>query len=331
MSKHIDLIAADLLRETASWDSIDVGVTVTQTVFLQIGKNPPQTSVSKERFIETFAGQRYYKRIVPRSHGEEVAWLGYRDGTRCAYVEFKKWPHQGEQHSITITKTFMDEQVTGYVMRPEPLRFNYVGLVPLHEAILKAPRSGSDRVAGRECDVFLLSGVPGRSGHQELVYHLDAATSIPLKVEAFANQDRFKSATPSWVWEATTVDDVQGFHIALNSRYTGFVASEEASSVKSLSEEYKIDEATFNSKHEASSFWPAYDKGTRINDLIAHKNYFNTLDKKAPPAEAGQLSRTEHPIVADEPGDLTPWISGAGFSLGATLLVAGTILWMRRR
>src|SRR5579875_3836707 len=246
MSKSIDEIVADLLRETSSWESIRVRLTVTQTLHLQIGKTPPGSSERSEYFIETAKGQKVYRASMDKAAGETVLWLGYCDGARCASVEYEQAPRQDRQHAITITKTFMDEQMTGYTMRPEPLRFHYVGLVPLHEAVQKAARIGSGTIIGRQCTVMLFAGVPGSSGTQDLVYHLDASTSIPLKVEAFANQDRLKASRPSWVWEATSFDEVQGFHVALNSRYTGFIVDGQGNSVKQLTNEYKITSLEFN-------------------------------------------------------------------------------------
>ena len=258
-------------------------------------------------------------------------WLGYSDGTRCAYVEFKRAPLRDKQQSITITKTFMDEQISGYVMRPEPIRFHYVGLIPLHEAITKAKNIGSDRVAGRECDIFLFSDVPGNPSRQDLVYHLDASTSLPLKVEAFANRERRESANPSWVWEAGTLDLVQGFHVSLNSRYTSYFVKDGAASTKQLVNEYKIDSLTFNKAHAASTFWPSYDKGVSINDLIARTSYYNTPNKKAPVELASSVSATAQPIVADQPRDVTGWIAGGGVTIGGMLLIVGAFLWMRNR
>jgi len=332
MSKPIELVIADLLRETGSWDSIDAHINITQTLFIAIGDNPPKTSVGEEHYIETFRGQKFYRTTENQSGTEVVGLLGYSDGVRCASVEFKRPPEQDQQHSITVTKTFMNEQLTGYVMRPDPLRWHFVGLIPLHEAIVKASQIGTDRVAGRGCDVFLFSAVPGQRGTQDLVYHLDRATSLPLKVEAFANQDRLKSAEPSWIWEAASLDEVQGFHVALSSRYTSFVLTEAASPTKQLTNEYKIDALKFNKSYDASTFWPLYDKGVSINDLIARKHYYNTPDKKAPPdVTAKTATAAGVPIVATEPPDYTPWIAGGGLMVGAILLLLGAGLWMRNR
>ena len=272
MSKPIESIIADLVRETASWDSIDAHFKITQTLFIQIGSTPPKTSVSEEHFIETFRGQKFYKQSEKRSGKEVVGWLGYSDGVRCANVELRRPPQQDKQLSVVITKTFMNEQLTGYVMRPNPLRWHYVGLIPLHDAIAKAAPIGTDRVAGRVCNVFLFSAVPGRQRTQCLVYHLDDATSVPLKVEAFADRDRLKEGVPSWVWEASSFDEVQGFHVALNSHYTGFVIKDKTSPIKQLTDDYKIDVLNYNQSYDAAVFWPAYDEGVSIVDLIERKH-----------------------------------------------------------
>jgi hypothetical protein len=331
MAKSIEAVAADLVRETASWDSIDIRVTTEQHLLIPIGKNEPKTSHADEQFIETFVGQKYYKKTDGEPGHQHIVFLGYSESKQSASVIFKGSSHDGLQNSITLTKTFMDEQLTGHVMRPEPLRFLYVGLIPLREAVLKAERIGSDRVADRACELFLFKAVPGGSVTQDLLYHLDGATSMPLKVEAFANQSRFQAAKPSWIWEAMTLDNVQGYHISVKSRYTGFIVSEDAASTAQLVNDYSVESIRFNDKYPASTFWPKMDKGVFINDLIVGKSYYNTPDKKAP-HEVGidAVSASADPIVAGEPSDATPWASAAGVALGASLLLLGAYLWLKR-
>jgi hypothetical protein len=330
VGKSIDAVTLDLARETASWDSIDVIVATDQRLLVAIGKNPPRVSHGSEHFIETADGQKYYIKSDGEPEHPRSVLLGYSDGKRCASVVFKDPPHQDEHRSITLTSTFMDEQLTGYVMRPEPLRFWYVGVIPLREAVLKAERIGSSRVAGRSCDGFLFSAVPGGNTSQDLVYQLDDATSMPLKVEAFSNQSRYKAGKPSWSWEAITLDVVQGYHVSLNSRYTGFIVKDDVASTTQLTEDYKVESITFNEKHPASAFWPTLQNGVFVNDLIAKKYYYNTPDKKAPvDTVAKTASPVVDPIGAAQPSDSTPWISG-GVMLGVLLLVSAACMWIRR-
>jgi hypothetical protein len=331
MAKPIDQIVMELTRES-SWDSIAVQVRAEQTRFVAIGKNAPGAGfVSSERFMETADGERFYEK-TDSGRDARVIVLSYSDGKRCAAVERKRAPYQEEQNSITLTKTFANEQVTGYVMRPEPLRFAFVGLIPIREAVREAERIGDGIVAGRDTAIFLFSGVPSPNVTQDLVYHLDAATSVPLKVEAYANRLRFEAGKPSWVWEAIALDDVQGYHLCLKSRYTYFVVKDDSASIRQLSEDYTIESCKFNDTYPASTFWPAYDKGVFINDLIAQKSYYNTPDKKAPvDATVKTPSVVADRIVVTDSTDLTPWVSGAGLALGSSFLVVGAYLWLKRR
>ena len=332
MGKSIEAVVLDLVRETASWESIDAHIVVDQHLLVPVGKSQPGRSHGSEHFVETMDGQKYYIKSNEVPGHEHVVLLGYSDGKRCASVTTRNASGQRGQKSITLTKTFMDEQLTGYVMRPEPLRFWYVGLIPLREAVLKAERIGVGHVAGRACDIFLFSAVPGQNGSQDLVYHLDEATSMPLKAEAFANQARLKAGKPSWVWEAITLDEVQGYHVPLNSRYTGFVIREDAGSTAQLTERYTIEAIMFNEPHQASAFWPEFEKGVFVNDLIAKKYYYNTPDKKVPRDEGTRaVSAAVDPIAAAEPTDLTPWIAGAGVVLGASFLLTGIYMWIKGR
>src|SRR5690606_33001217 len=92
-------------------------------------------------------------------------------------------------HTVFVSKTFMNEHATGYAESPQPLQLFHVGLTPLYEAIEHAEHVGEESVVGRACHVFRFPAVPGRNSAQDLVYYLDQATAIPLKVEAFPIDD----------------------------------------------------------------------------------------------------------------------------------------------
>jgi hypothetical protein len=328
MEKTIDTIAVQIARETHAADSIEISITLRQELLVVIGSKPPRTKVIRENFIATARGQKFYRRSIESGGSEQTIWAGYSDGNRCASVEYSRPPHEKEQKTITITKTFMDEQLTGYTTRPEPIRFHYVGLIPLYEAITTAERAGRSLTAGRASNVFIFRAVPGTKSTQDLVYHLDDQTSVPIKVEAFANESRRVADKPSWVWEALTLDEVQGFHVPLRSRYKSFIVRDTSASQEKMIEDYTINTVQFNENHPASKFWPVQDNGVFINDLIAKKFYYNTPDKKAPPSEpiatVGQL------LVAEQPTDMTPYFSGAGVAL-ATVALAAAVYWKVRR
>jgi hypothetical protein len=217
-------------------------------------------------------------------------------------------------------------------MSPEPIRFHYVGLIPLYEAIPGAERTGRSRVADRDCNVFLFRAVPGARSSQDLVYHLDDQTSVPLKVAAFANEARRRADKPSWTWEALTLDEVQGFHVPLKSKYRSFIVSDESPSREKRITDYTIDSVRFNQSFPASTFWPTPEEGVFINDLIEKTSYYNTPDKEAPKSEAAKAKATafvERPAASPVPASGASYV-GAGVVL-ATALLAAAIVWKVRR
>ncbi len=336
MDKPIDRIVSDLVRETASWDSIEIRMTVKQVHQAYGPKISAGSGTTTEHYIETSSLRRFYKAVQIEPPPDLVVWLGYSDGKRCASVAFHRPPRQAEQQQITITKTFLHEQVFGFVDRPKPIQYQHVGLIPLREAILKAVPSGTSKVANRDCQIFIFKNVPGQRSSQDLVYHLDSATSLPLKIEGFADEAHYRSAQPSSVWQAESLDEVQGFHVPLHSRYATY-RYDGGAAIESLTNRYTIDEVKFNQDTSTMAFWPTYDKGVFINDLIEKKSYYNTPDKKAPQELVAAQTKVPQrapglpPIVASELGGGFPWLPTAGLVLGLLLLAAGVGLWIKRR
>ena len=338
MPKTLDAIIQDLTRESMSWDSIQCEISIRQDLLITIGSTSPRSGTKREEFMALATGPKKYGLYHTSETPPKCVLLGYSDGTRCVSVEYRRPPDEARQRSITITKTFLHEQASGYVNYPEPLRFQFVGLVPLREAIQRAEQAGPSRVAGRDCSRFYFSGVPGGSGTQDLLYHLDDLTSVPLKVEAYANRDRWAAAKPSTVWEAKRLDEVQTFHVATDSHYAAYINKPDVQPVLQLTEDYHIDSIRYNEPIPASAFWPVYDPGVYINDLIAGKEYYNTPDKKAPKQAVAKEETTSTstpapapPIVAEKSTDWTAFLSGAGVALGVAVLVAGLVLKLRGR
>jgi hypothetical protein len=326
MNDTLDAMIANLLRETSGWESIEVQVEISQTLHVAIGRNLPVTGTKIEHLIETAAGQRFFK-MKGCAPEEACAFMaGYRDGKRCAYVESKRPPHESEQKSITITKSFMNEQLTGFRHGPSAVALrNFVGLIPIHQALPKAIRMGQSRVMERPCEIFRFPRVPTSQGTCELVYHLDSVTSIPLKVEIFADDSMITAQTPSSIWEATSFDTIQGFHVALNSKYDSFIQRDDRHTHQ-LTEVQKVKTIAFNQKYDSSTFWPTYQPSVYINDLIQRNHYFNTPNKKAP--ESITTTPDAQAIIGG-PQDTIFSATYLGLGVGITCLCIGMILWIQ--
>lgn len=309
--KPLDAVVAELTHETASWGSISVIVALEQT-------SGGTVTRAREGYMATRHGDRRYARYARSGDHETCVLQGYDETTRCALVRYRKPPQENRQRSITISTSFVDEATTGFAAIPAPLPF-FVGLVPIRAAIRAAAVLGPSRVAGRDCTRYLCRAVPGNGGTQDLVYHLDAATSYPLKVESFAAGAQVEAGTPFSVWEAERLDETQGFHVATDSHYATFAPGEPA---PQLLNKYHVDLIRFNGAIPSSAFWPVADPGVYINNTITGKAAYNTATGKAPDA-AGAAPTGGLPWGA--------WAATGGITLGVALLFVGLTRQFRRR
>jgi len=311
MDKPIDAVVADLTRETASWTTIGVKVSLKQVRHVAVGAAKPGTTTgNREEYSATSRGLRKYAQFSPIEGREMCVLLGYADGDRCASVRFQPPPNETRQRSITIAKSFLREASTGTAELPASLPF-YVGLAPIRTAITRAEPIGPSRVLDRDCVRYSFANVPGDGATQDLVYHLDAATSYPLKVEAFANRDRFRADQPTTVWEVLKLDEVQGRHVATDSKFTTWIETEGGRRVPILTNFDHVDSIRFDDPTPADHFWPRYDPGVLIHDRIAGKSSKVGADGKT---TALIPSTTATPTTA---------LFAAGLIIGLVLLVVG--------
>ena len=315
MEKPIDAVVADLARETASWTSIAARVSVKQVRHLAVGEAGPGTTTgNREEYLATNHGQKKYAQFARVDDREVCVRLGYTDGARSASVRFQSPPNETRQRAITIAPGFLDEPKTGTAEIPAALPF-YVGLVPIREAIPRARPVGPSRVLDHACTRYLIEGVAEGGTTQDLVYHLDAATSYPLKVESFANHDRFVADQPTTVWEAVRFDEVGERHVATDSKFTTFIEGQGGRRAPLLTDWHHVDGLRFDEAIPAATFWPEYEPGVLINDRIALKSY--------KVGAAGQATtQAAAPAVPPRPSAAT-WAFGVALALGLALLVGG--------
>lgn len=331
MEKPLDSIVLELARIAGGWTTIDCRVQTNQTLYIAVGSTRPGRSTSVEEYRARSTGQRMYQLYYIDGAAKRRVLSGYNDGKRCADVRHLKAPDGEHQQSITIEKTFLSETKEGYLKQSEILRFYHVGLMPIAEAIAKAERHGLSRVSGRECVRFYFAGVPGPRDSQDLVYDLEATNSAIMRVAAYADRDRFIADDPDWAWEVKRLDEIQGYPVATESSYTSFRHAD-GNSDRRLTNDYQVESIRFDEPILDSAFWPKYEPGVFINDLIAGKSYYNTPDGKAPAnkAVAEVKAPVGPPLVARPAADWSGWASGGGIVLGVALLAAGIALKLRR-
>ena len=227
-------------------------------------------------YFETERGERYFDDRTIEAGNHVTHHTSYCDGAKCANVRYM--PDDPErQQMVSISHDFMIESKTGYRDAPEPFRYDHVALMPLHEALPAAEPMGQDRVIDRTCNVFHFkdAGLPGHK--QSLVYSLDEATSVPLKVAAYRNPEQIREHVPNWVWEATTLDTISGRHYPRKSKYTSFrVTQDDAGhwvSKPHLSNTIETSEIAFDAAIPKTAFWPTIQPGVNVFDGITRKHH----------------------------------------------------------
>jgi hypothetical protein len=279
---------------------------------------------TKFKYAATGRGQRYFdERVTFEGGGNHRA--AYSDGKKNANVTFLQ-DNSEKQEYIQIGLDFMGETEIGFVQAPEPLRFYHVGLVPLPKALPKAQTMGNERVIGRDCGVFHFKSVGPARGKQSLVYHLDSATGIPLRVSAFDNPDAMQAKTPNWVWEAQELSDADGHLFPIKSSRTSYLKLP----TKSGGIEFEldrtcaivVDKIEFEPKLSSTSFWPTLQPGVEVSDLIQNRRY--TVPDKAEtqalqPQQTNQSIQTQ-PIRVGAP-------SGEGISSYTVGLVLSLVIF----
>lgn len=325
MDSSIEIAVKQLAREMDSWRSIELGFRVK---FMNHGGDAdPRLFAAADfegHYIETSVGKRVYEQRVVPADGEPSLVVYYTDGRRGADL-LRRATSGREGTQVTIKPSFANEANSGWTYRPEPLKYFFVGKVPLPRALREAVPLGESRRLGRACDVYLVSSVKG-SPTPVVVYHLDRVTSIPLEVLAFADERGRSEDRPLFVWSAESLDDVEGHHLSLNSVLTRSTAT----TPPKVLYQWKIvvDSVRFDRDYQESLFWPKIGPETKVIDTISKKVVF-TPTKEATRHSEDQSSSVA-PIQAISPGDWTGALSWVSLGLGISVLFTGFLLWLRR-
>jgi len=335
MDVSLDQMKQRVATEMFSWKSIELRVRTDQ-VDLKGGDSAlkilDSSAVLTSHYIETARRQRFLEEgSVFSKSGDRGRMTAYSDGTKTANVRSAAGDLDRQQLVIIEKDAFHQERVFGESSRPRPLTLFYVGKVPLHEALASAQRLPPVERLGRPCETFLFEKVPWGSASRPTVYRLDRETGVPLEV---ANFDDVDAATrddkPGWIWQARSLDTIQGHHLPLESDERSFTRAADGSQYQpSFESKIHVVEARYDADYPASTFWPTIGPGVQVMDSIAKKSY--TTPKPEPDGPKAAETKVVQPIRADEPVDSTPWVAGGGMVVGAVLIVVGLLAWWRRR
>jgi hypothetical protein len=322
MPNSLDQIVNNLRKEMATWTSVEIRVHGDQHFEVPPpGLDDPYVSLD-DHYIETALGQRLLESVYTTKSGHKKKVANYTDGERCARVFYDDSTEH--QTRIGISKDFASEAHFSGPVCPSPLAMYYVGKAPLYKALPDGKNLGAERVLDRDCDVFLFSNVNIHLP-EDAVYYLDSATSVPLRVDYFKAGSREDKDLHS-SWQARSLDEVDGHHVPLVSEIQYYVRGEGLGHLsKSVTD--TATEVHFDRAYPASTFWPKYEPGVKVNDTLKHK----VIQVPGPKHEINTMTLDADKIVVSpspvgQPGGWTPWLSGAGLLVGIALIASALVL-----
>ncbi len=314
-----------LADEMGSWKSIEFRLSEAFE-----NKDPdrkpsePRTFRASYHYVESAVGQRLYEnRLISDLNPETLVSIDYTDGSKCAFLYRRDKGDQLGQDQVTIKRWFGQEK-DGVTHRPEPLRYLYVGLKPLYEVLSKGTPDGEGRRLDRNCDRFLFRQVSAEKDPSVHLYWLDRDTGITLRYEYFENQEKMSQGHPYYLWNAESIDTVDGHHLVRKSELLMFKPNGPSPSQPVMHYQVSADEVFFDRDYSATTFWPTISKQTKVIDMVANKIVI-------PRAEVSKTSSTADPIRAVDPVGWNSSYSLMGLLLAATVVGVGLSLYRNKR
>ncbi|MDX2035077.1 MAG: hypothetical protein SFX72_00400 [Isosphaeraceae bacterium] len=312
-SRQAELVPK-LLKNAKSWSSIELTVENTTHQYGTLAKGGVPRFEMRLEYIETDRGQRKLRETQTLGETEGPVTEVFSDGERSALVRYHPVDGKLVQESINVTRSFYSEVLTGYTDRPVPLRYDYVGLVPLHEAIVGARFLGDSEVIGRTCGVFLF---PKNRPNDtlDLVYHIDWDHGLPLRVE-YHRTGRAEEGRPNAAWEAKAIEKYDGRPLVSSSKYAAFDTRNGDGRSVTLEIDHSIVSARFDLAYPSTMFWYQAGPGVHVVDAPGGKTYDT-------PGVAPVAAKTGAPIVVEppDPGRLPRIATWVSLALAAVIVI----------
>ena len=316
--------AEKLASEMEAWTSIEIRYRVDAE-----NKDParpasdPRTFREFGRYIETSAGQRLLdeRMTTDLKEDETTIQIEYCDGSKCASMLRTDTAGSPGREQVTIKRHFFieDQNSAG---RPDQLKYLYLGLKPLPEVLRQAEHLGGGRWLDRECDRFLFTHTNGNQDPVNRVYWLDRETGVTLRLEYFETDQRRKEERPYFVWNAVSLDEVDGHHLTRDSELLQFDVNGTDPGRVLMAYKISTEEVVYDRMYEASIFWPAITERTAVIDTIKNTAVF--------PKRRAETSSIAAPIRATEPTDWGEFVPTAAVLTGLAVLAAGLLIRRRR-
>lgn len=288
-----------------------------------------------QSYEATTSGRRYYEETATGEKGIVLHRAAYCDGEKCTNINYQPGP-ENRQRSVAISNQFLQEGISGFLVAPDPWTWSHVGLTPLHEALATAKPLGEGEVIGRKTHVFQISRRENTAASRDWIYHLDQATSVPLRVEFYTNPDRIEAKRPDTIWEAVTLDVVATRSFPMRSKMVQSAVRKEPDGTEKLVEQLRrettIKSIYFDSPIPATRFVAKIEPGMPVSDML-NKTIKVTPGVRIPiepprkPVEGNATVAT--PAVVEPASDPSLWLSGIGVTLSVGVLIVAFVLWRR--
>jgi hypothetical protein len=326
--------ASNLSYKMASWKSVELIVRQD----LMVRDRPQDGHLmdhSVTHYIETNHGQRFLDLTMYDSELKVIRHTaGYADGKRFANVDYDR-ADASKPDIIFMAHSFRNENESGASARPIPLKYLYVGKSPIYEVLPHATAGGESEILNRPCDVFVFKNVQWTDFKQTLVYHLDRASSFPLRIDSFLSMEAYEAGTPLWIWEALSLEDGKDYSAPVRSQLMSY---DPDTRVTIPSSGYRtkttctVQLVRLDKEFNSSVFWPKQEPGVRMVTLDGKPSVVNsTTSTNVSKQQAKEVATVPVPIRIEDRTDWATTMSVAGLALGIACVVTGVILWWRRR
>lgn len=323
MDSALAAIAEKLAWSTESRKSVEIQVRQHTKSNMPVG--PGSFNVTRDRYIETANGERFYQQ-----EGLADGVLKHRSTHYLKEGKSADVSYIGEkldiQSSVVLNRQFWMEDRSDRRQVPVPLLFNYVGREPLYKALKHGQRLDKTRVVDRDCEVVLFPDVRWFI-RQDQVFYLDSETGVPLKVEAYRVGTKREPGDKFFDWTATELEQAGGARPMVVKRSTMNNYSEGR---PDFSWDFEVESLVFDRTYPPSTFWPVIGQGVVVTDSAARKISMTSGENPAiAEAEAKASTSQLPPVDATQPTSWTTYAPGASVALGLAVLACAWVL--RRR
>lgn len=255
MQESLRSIAEKLAWESTSWTSIEIRSVAEEKLTAQ-----PKITFDSI-YIETASGRRLLDERLRRSDGTAGHQTCFFNGESGGAILFERSDIEQQKQAI-LRRSFGSERPGYPTQRPAALRYHYLIQEPLHRALKRGKELDPSRVLGRDCIPVLFEDAQriGDGPVQDLIYHLDRSSGIPLKVESTSQGKTL------WTWTAISFDKVDDWHLTKSSRLV--TNNRDGTTYQKLEE---IRFVQYNKEYAESTFDPMIDPNILVSDEIRQK------------------------------------------------------------